>query len=197
MKIYFFFFFFFSSRRRHTRYWRDWSSDVCSSDLGGEVYGRELSLASEYLAAGARTHVHSAASKPPTAPARLASSVRERTPSLRYTAARWPSTVRTLVNSAAATSRLARPAATRSATCRSDAVSAPRVRVRCARSSSAWASRTNGTAPSSVKHLSASCSARRAAALCLRARSTWPSASRLRPSSSGIGERSWQDTARR
>src|SRR5215203_7019485 len=24
--------FFFSSRRRHTRYWRDWSSDVCSSD---------------------------------------------------------------------------------------------------------------------------------------------------------------------
>src|SRR5258707_14898216 len=34
-----FFVFFFSSRRRHTRYWRDWSSDVCSSDLpivGGE-----------------------------------------------------------------------------------------------------------------------------------------------------------------
>src|SRR3712207_1156510 len=29
-------FFFFSSRRRHTRYWRDWSSDVCSSDLGME-----------------------------------------------------------------------------------------------------------------------------------------------------------------
>src|SRR5258707_5472110 len=26
-------FLFFSSRRRHTRYWRDWSSDVCSSDL--------------------------------------------------------------------------------------------------------------------------------------------------------------------
>src|SRR3712207_3117651 len=26
-------FFFFSSRRRHTIYWRDWSSDVCSSDL--------------------------------------------------------------------------------------------------------------------------------------------------------------------
>src|SRR3712207_3352342 len=25
--------FFFSSRSRHTRYWRDWSSDVCSSDL--------------------------------------------------------------------------------------------------------------------------------------------------------------------
>src|SRR5690606_39451391 len=26
--------FFFSSRRRHTRFSRDWSSDVCSSDLG-------------------------------------------------------------------------------------------------------------------------------------------------------------------
>src|SRR3712207_6116812 len=26
-------YFFFSSRRQHTRYWRDWSSDVCSSDL--------------------------------------------------------------------------------------------------------------------------------------------------------------------
>src|SRR2546429_1561741 len=30
-----FFFFFFSSRRRHTRCSRDWSSDVCSSDLFG------------------------------------------------------------------------------------------------------------------------------------------------------------------
>src|SRR5690349_24053077 len=29
----FYFFFFFSSRRRHTRSLRDWSSDVCSSDL--------------------------------------------------------------------------------------------------------------------------------------------------------------------
>src|SRR5437868_12838842 len=29
----FFVFFFFSSRRRHTRSKRDWSSDVCSSDL--------------------------------------------------------------------------------------------------------------------------------------------------------------------
>src|SRR5690606_31890099 len=27
-------FFLFSSRRRHTRFSRDWSSDVCSSDLG-------------------------------------------------------------------------------------------------------------------------------------------------------------------
>src|SRR5436305_3481036 len=55
------FFFFFSSRRRHTRCGRDWSSDVCSSDLwviittatrgsalaiavvlGGLVNGREI-----------------------------------------------------------------------------------------------------------------------------------------------------------
>src|SRR6266508_6050211 len=33
--MFFFFFFFFSSRRRHTRWPRDWSSDVCSSDLFG------------------------------------------------------------------------------------------------------------------------------------------------------------------
>src|SRR3712207_9595354 len=30
-------FVFFSSRRRHTIYWRDWSSDVCSSDLPNEA----------------------------------------------------------------------------------------------------------------------------------------------------------------
>src|SRR5207302_2692824 len=29
--------FFFSSRRRHTRFSRDWSSDVCSSDLQGSL----------------------------------------------------------------------------------------------------------------------------------------------------------------
>src|SRR5207249_7403752 len=37
--------FFFSSRRRHTRSKRDWSSDVCSSDLGLRdlgVFTREL-----------------------------------------------------------------------------------------------------------------------------------------------------------
>src|SRR5438874_12420464 len=33
MRHYSCFFFFFSSRRRHTRSLRDWSSDVCSSDL--------------------------------------------------------------------------------------------------------------------------------------------------------------------
>src|SRR5206468_8498532 len=36
-----FFFFFFSSRRRHTRSDRDWSSDVCSSDLDVHAVGAE------------------------------------------------------------------------------------------------------------------------------------------------------------
>src|SRR5256884_4873472 len=49
--------FFFSSRRRHTRCSRDWSSDVCSSDLVGEngqalvlKIGVNLSLAVQMLA---------------------------------------------------------------------------------------------------------------------------------------------------
>src|SRR5690606_40989727 len=40
-----FYVFFFSSRRRHTRFSRDWSSDVCSSDLvqgSGIVAGNEI-----------------------------------------------------------------------------------------------------------------------------------------------------------
>src|SRR5690554_7443884 len=47
MLLFFFFFFFFSSRRRHTRCGRDWSSDVCSSDLRGSsvVPIRNLSTA--------------------------------------------------------------------------------------------------------------------------------------------------------
>src|SRR5260221_10559151 len=41
-----FFFFFFSSRRRHTRLVNDWSSEVCSSDLGSSpgAIPRPLSL---------------------------------------------------------------------------------------------------------------------------------------------------------
>src|SRR2546429_2378936 len=47
------FFFFFSSRRRHTRCSRDWSSDVCSSDLTtrGLERRRQTSLS---MALGAR-----------------------------------------------------------------------------------------------------------------------------------------------
>src|SRR5690606_39528031 len=50
-------FFFFSSRRRHTRFSRDWSSDVCSSDLldsetilrrtAGQFFLRDLVFHSE------------------------------------------------------------------------------------------------------------------------------------------------------
>src|SRR5690625_6836939 len=37
------FLFFFSSRRRHTRWPRDWSSDVCSSDLKAVAHpGKQL-----------------------------------------------------------------------------------------------------------------------------------------------------------
>src|SRR3712207_8263257 len=43
--------FFFSSRRRHTRYWRDWSSDVCSSDLVGREDGKALALSYRFLRA--------------------------------------------------------------------------------------------------------------------------------------------------
>src|SRR5258707_2946464 len=47
--------FFFSSRRRHTRYWRDWSSDVCSSDLVSHhtsAFRRRLSVVIPGLAFG-------------------------------------------------------------------------------------------------------------------------------------------------
>src|SRR3989440_7367099 len=46
------FIFFFSSRRRHTRSDRDWSSDVCSSDLDRDEYrasfGTQKMLAARY-----------------------------------------------------------------------------------------------------------------------------------------------------
>src|SRR3712207_7961014 len=48
---------FFSSRRRHTKYWRDWSSDVCSSDLYRD--GAEPCSAADW-AADARREVERA-----------------------------------------------------------------------------------------------------------------------------------------
>src|SRR5690606_40104838 len=42
-------FFFFSSRRRHTRFSRDWSSDVCSSDLVMRQAGTERAFTGELL----------------------------------------------------------------------------------------------------------------------------------------------------
>src|SRR5947209_5854400 len=44
-----FFFFFFSSRRRHTRYWRDWNSDVCSSDLSAILVGGDPGIGKSTL----------------------------------------------------------------------------------------------------------------------------------------------------
>src|SRR2546422_7990441 len=61
------FFFFFSSRRRHTRCSRDWSSDVCSSDLVFEdkvrpsldrcFAGEDVSYAEWFATALARRHM--------------------------------------------------------------------------------------------------------------------------------------------
>src|SRR5690606_30570777 len=45
------FWFFFKSRRRHTRFSRDWSSDVCSSDLVNEFW-----LCENVLGLGERLH---------------------------------------------------------------------------------------------------------------------------------------------
>src|SRR5437868_15300830 len=45
MSIAIIFSFFFSSRRRHTRSKRDWSSDVCSSDLPADVAADRAGLA--------------------------------------------------------------------------------------------------------------------------------------------------------
>src|SRR2546429_4189478 len=42
--------FFFSSRRRHTRCSRDWSSDVCSSDLDSERVRLSRRVVLEFLA---------------------------------------------------------------------------------------------------------------------------------------------------
>src|SRR3989449_3546463 len=45
-----FYFFFFSSRRRHTRCSRDWSSDVCSSDLIAAKFLLKFTLVAFLLA---------------------------------------------------------------------------------------------------------------------------------------------------
>src|SRR5437660_8678998 len=47
-------FFFFSSRRRHTRWPRDWSSDVCSSDLPGAARSLRRARGRPYLSGLAR-----------------------------------------------------------------------------------------------------------------------------------------------
>src|SRR5207249_9075634 len=49
--------FIFSSRRRHTRSKRDWSSDVCSSDLFGSCCRKPLRKSFEPLPGAARKKV--------------------------------------------------------------------------------------------------------------------------------------------
>src|SRR5690606_39396653 len=58
-----FFLFFFSSRRRHTRFSRDWSSDVCSSDLEavGDLTQGQLIGGEEVLAQTQTDHQRAAA----------------------------------------------------------------------------------------------------------------------------------------
>src|SRR5690606_39630575 len=57
--------FFFSSRRRHTRFSRDWSSDVCSSDLArSDALDPELAATARearfiYLGSGSPMHLRS------------------------------------------------------------------------------------------------------------------------------------------
>src|SRR5256886_6456462 len=60
-------FFFFSSRRRHTRFDCDWSSDVCSSDLGDTPYSMNMRKGFWYItqitvlcANGGRVHAANA-----------------------------------------------------------------------------------------------------------------------------------------
>src|SRR5690606_39437751 len=52
------FFFFFSSRRRHTRFSRDWSSDVCSSDLFLPEYLERLTAETSVVPAVNQIELH-------------------------------------------------------------------------------------------------------------------------------------------
>src|SRR6266498_2471838 len=58
--------FFFSSRRRHTRCGRDWSSDVCSSDLGVSEAAADGAAVADRTIGDGRGHLaqHLAARKP-------------------------------------------------------------------------------------------------------------------------------------
>src|SRR5690625_7607109 len=56
--------FFFSSRRRHTRWPRDWSSDVCSSDLFHPEPGSDADVAGS-TASGAEGAAREGTVRPP------------------------------------------------------------------------------------------------------------------------------------
>src|SRR5690606_10795009 len=50
--------YFFSSRRRHTRFARDWGSDVCSSDLNHVITRRTLTTGFSFHLAWDRHDIH-------------------------------------------------------------------------------------------------------------------------------------------
>src|SRR5438105_8071340 len=54
----YFFFFFFSSRRRHTRSTRDWSSDVCSSDLDSRPRSSTFLVGADQLGVSDDVRLH-------------------------------------------------------------------------------------------------------------------------------------------
>src|SRR5258707_10953996 len=73
--------FFFSSRRRHTRYWRDWSSDVCSSDLRlTDILGKPIELIGLALPEGASKIIASATTRGLDAALKVALSTMENRP---------------------------------------------------------------------------------------------------------------------
>src|SRR5699024_11731460 len=51
-------YFFFSSRRRHTRSKRDWSSDVCSSDLYGQQNTSQMATTKDFILIYAKNKKH-------------------------------------------------------------------------------------------------------------------------------------------
>src|SRR6266511_3018962 len=81
--------FFFSSRRRHTRFSRDWSSDVCSSDLPGQEEQAEEQDDRGMLEAGPEREAEHVLVRLGISHCRV---LRHRPADIRYT---WSSTCRT------------------------------------------------------------------------------------------------------
>src|SRR5690606_40773227 len=67
--------FFFSSRRRHTRFSRDWSSDVCSSDLPGRP--RSTRCSSAHASASVRRRPPRSSTQEPRHPRKRCSIARK------------------------------------------------------------------------------------------------------------------------
>src|SRR2546429_2356015 len=89
--------FFFSSRRRHTRCSRDWSSDVCSSDLSGSTTSAGPCRWDTCTPTPARRPISSASASPTGACASY--------PRMCVTYGRWPSGAHRYASSAASAYR--------------------------------------------------------------------------------------------